>query len=167
MTKQTDTENTTATDAPEANVAPAEPDNAEVETTETDDDSRNPNREAAKYRTQLRDTQKQLEETGAQLHTAQLELLAAAADRLRVLNSQQLRPEAFADALTDTEGLFAPDGKLDRAALQARLNSVQADKPYLFKTNYEGTFIIPAEGKAPDLHKSVESFEAAFTPKDR
>lgn len=151
---------TETTTTPEAEQAEPNPEST-IEPEEVPDDPRG-NREAAKYRKQLRDAQAELEGVQGRLAAAQSALLAQEAGNLRVMKSMQIRPEAVREL--DAGSVFGQDGQIDTTALQAQLDAVYADRPYLFARNLNGTMIIPSEGKHPDSNPDLNSFETAFRP---
>lgn len=120
------------------------------------------NREAAKYRKQLRDAQAELEGVQGRLAAAQSALLVQEASNLRVMRSMQIRPEAVHEL--DASTVFGQDGQVDTNALRAQLDAVYAERPYLFTKNLDGTMILPNEGKQPDSNPNLNSFETAFRP---
>lgn len=120
------------------------------------------NKEAAKYRTRLRETEATLEQAQAQLAGAQKALLASTVSGMRVKTTMQLHPDAL-DEL-HIEGLFAADGTPDTKAIQSKLNALYDEREHLFRKNLDGTMVIPTIGKTPDTYPNVnESWQGAFT----
>lgn len=134
----------------------------EQQASANDEQTTGGNKEAAKYRTRLRETEATLEQARAQLAGAQKALLASTVSGMRVKTTMQLHPDAL-DEL-HTEGLFGTDGTPDTKAIQSKLNALYDEREYLFRKNLDGTMVIPTVGKTPDTYPRVnESWQGAFT----
>lgn len=144
---------TTPPPAEEPGVTPA-PDAPENEAPAQDDDPRG-NREAAKYRKQLRDAEQQRDTLRTQLTASRISVLASSKE----LSSSGMHPEAHIEAFAEPDSFFTDDGQINKAAVQARLAELRKEKPYLFTR-----MIIPNEGKAPANSGNSDAFETAFKP---
>lgn len=128
------------------------------------------NREAAKYRTQLRDAEQQLEASQAALTASRDQLLKIAVKHFRfgttrfeTLNSPSFREEAFDDVEFEHDKLFTDTGLLDHEALAQKLAEVYEAKPHYFQLA-RGPYV-PNEGLSPDNRGRGNGFQEAFRPK--
>ena len=130
--------------------APAAP-----EPDETPDDPRG-NREAAKYRKQLRETESERDGLRAALTAARLAVLSTHKA------ASQIAPTALVEAFTDPNAMFNPDGTVNSDAITAHLQQLRADKPHMFAP---ARMIIPSEGNSPSSHDG-SGWVGAFGPKN-
>src|SRR5690606_14650331 len=88
------------------------------------------NREAAKYRRQLREVEAERDELRQALTTARATILAGIADR-------SVAPGVSAELFPDPDAYFSADGTVNRAALDATIQQAREARPYLFHTRLE------------------------------
>ena len=132
-------------------------------TTETLVEPESGNREAAKYRRQLRDTETNLETARAALTAARTELVRNAVTGQKV-GGNTFNLEAFDDAGIDPDTLFMEDGKLNTEAITETMTALAESSPYLFTPPQR--MIIPNEGNSPDNTTNVDNWQGAFAPKE-
>lgn len=134
-----ETPETTLTEQPQGTVSEPEPD-AMPETTDTQpdseqhDDTDNPNREAAKYRVRLRETEQERDDLKHTVHALQLGALGT------VLGKGEYKAAIGADEalLEELENYECwHEDKLDYKELTDALTSIRERKPYLFDYNQE------------------------------
>ena len=160
------TENDTTTDAAELPDTDAQettgqtagsdtPDEAPVTQDAGEDESRG-NREAAKYRRQLRDVEAERDALRGQLTAARAELLAQVPG-LRIAEG------AHGEVFSEPDAMFSDDGSLNRAAIDAHVATLRTERPYLFDMQ---RLYIPAEGRQPESHAVPRDWKDAFGPRD-
>jgi len=160
------TENDTTTDAAEVTDAEAQettdqtagsatPDEAPVAQDAGEDEGRG-NREAAKYRRQLRDVEAERDALRGQLTAARAELLAQVPG-LRIAEG------AHGEVFSEPDAMFSVDGSLNRAAIDAHVATLRTERPYLFDMQ---RLYIPAEGRQPEHVGSSRGWSDAFGPRD-
>lgn len=160
------TNDTTTTDSTPAESTTAAPEAAESPQQADTGENTPSNKEAAKYRRQLRETEAERDALREHLSTARGGMLTTLVDGLRVKSSQQLHPTAHAEVFTDPNAYFNDDGTVNEAAVTAKLEETYESHPHYFHRNLTGTGIIPNVGGTPDLPKvSRDSFKEAFAPK--
>lgn len=143
MTETTDTSVETPTEAPEQSEAPE-----------------NGNREAAKYRRQLRDVQQQLEANQTHLDKARSRILKGALDGFKV-GGKTFNTEALKDSGIDTAALFDEDGELNTEALETTMTALAQEKPYMFSPPVP--VMVPGAPESIVLSKPG-GFTVAFKP---
>lgn len=135
-------------------------------TTDTTEDTQpagsTANREAAKYRRQLREVEQRAEALEASLASARAQIIKHSTTDYRV-GADTFNTDALADANLDTAALFTEDGNLDTEALDAALQQLHTDKPYFFAPPQK--LIVPNEGNSPTDVTDLATWEAAFAPK--
>lgn len=136
----------------------------EVDDTSTIDDTpdtgNNPNREAAKYRRQLRDVEAERDTLSEQLAAARQEMLNTAALNWRA-GAGSIHPEALDQAGLTPEGFFDDAGKLDEAALDERMTELKQQYRHMFQPH--GLYV-PNEGRSPSNQELGNAWEEAFKP---
>ena len=152
---ETETLEVDAVDAPETTEPP--------EIVEEVEDTGKGNREAAKYRRQLRDAETQLETIQAALTAARGELLENAVTGYKV-GRDTFNIIALNDAGLDPNALFDDRGKLNMAAVAESMQSLAVSHPYMFTA--EQRLHIPNEGKSPSGSTSVDAWQGAFQNKN-
>lgn len=98
---------------------------------ETPPEESTPNREAARYRTQLRESQAETEALRGQVRAmqrAELERVATSGDGIRLHRASDIWPD---DAGTDLSELLDEDGRIDADAVRGVIEAATADRPYL------------------------------------
>ncbi|WP_067470186.1 hypothetical protein [Actinomadura macra] len=135
---ETATENPPSTAAPDV-VTDTGQDDANGDDTERDGRIRKANREAARYRTQLRDTQTERDQVRGQLTAIQR------AEVLRVAGLQLQRGEdLFAFTGTDDVSAYlAEDGTVDAEKVKAAAAEVLAERGYLRRPPSRGSGEFP------------------------
>lgn len=119
------------------------------------------NREAAKYRRQLRETEQKLESVTAALTIARGELLRSNLSDYRV-GKLTFNVDAFADAGLDVDALFGEDGQIATEAVDAAMTGLLESRPYMFTEPQR--LIVPNEGNIPDNSKFGDAWKDAFKP---
>lgn len=121
------------------------------------------NREAAKYRTQLRETETERDELRASLTQTRTELVRAAVADYKI-GSSRFNIDALEDAGLDVDAIFT-DGRLDAEALSAQMTALHESKPYMFNEPKLGN-IAPREGATVRnaSTRSSSGWQAAFKP---
>lgn len=174
MTKNTDTQEPTIEDKQPQAVDTGEPIEAAAEVDaslaeENQDTGSNPNREAAKYRRQLRDTEAERDALAEQLTAAKQQILRNMLEEdssVRVTSDSrektvQFNTEATSD--TDLEALATEGEPLTRATLNQHLQQLYEVKPWLFKEP-ERTFIPAGVEKEFSFNGSMTDFVKSFIP---
>lgn len=123
---------------------------------ETPDEDPRGNREAAKYRKQLRETETERDDLRAALTAARLAVLSGHK------SASQIAPTALAEAFTDPNAMFSPDGTVNSDAIAAHLQQLRAEKPHMFAP---ARMIVPSEGNSPSSHAG-DGWAGAFGPKN-
>lgn len=163
----TETPAETPQDATQETQEPTTPTDAPTEPEEPQGDPRN--REAAKYRKQLREVEAERDAAVALVEPARRDLLAAALLKIEHVEGPpeararrgNLRPEAIEDAGIDVASMF--DGMaLNTDKVRDELKRVYDTKPYLFVAP---RMIIPNIAKTPDNNSYGSGFESAFSPR--
>lgn len=140
-----------------------------AETPQETDQATNSNREAAKYRKQLREAESERDAAHALIADARRELLAAKLPQVEHVIGEgnstcrvgHLRPEALDDAGIELDALF--DGmSINEDKLRAELTRVYETKPYLF---IPPRMHVPNIEKSPDMSLYGNTFTEAFAPK--
>lgn len=134
-----------------------------VEDQEPQGSDQNSNKEAAKYRTKLRDAEAERDGLRTSLTQARTELMRAAVTGYKIGNAQ-FNTDALEDAGLDIDAIFA-DGRLDLEALGAQMTALHESKPYMFTEPKLGN-VAPREG-ATVRHagsRASAQWQAAFTP---
>lgn len=169
MTTNENTDQQPTDDAVNAENSPAAPE-AQERQSEVAERAQTNNREAAKYRRQLREAEAERDAAVALIEPARRELLAAALLKIEHVEGPpesrailgNLRPEAIDDAGIDVASVF--DGMtLNTDKVRAELKRVYDAKPYLFAAP---RMIIPNIAKTPDNNKYDNGFTAAFAPRN-
>ena len=128
---------------------------------EAEEKSDRGNREAAKYRRQLRDTETERDSLRTALTSARTEILRAAVTGYKI-DGNTFNADALDDAGIDVEEVFGDDGRLDQDNLDAAMAAIADDKPYMFAPPQR--MIIPSEGRAPAT-SDPNNWTDAFAPK--
>lgn len=135
------------------------------------------NREAAKWRRQLRDAEAERDAARDLVAKARAVLLAQAAEAMELDADPRpgetrrrplgrLQPGALADTGIDPADLF--DGmELDRDKLRDRLAEAAAVKPYLFDDPRRRGNVAPTEGAPKVTGTAGSDWAAAFGPHER
>lgn len=119
------------------------------------------NREAAKYRKQLRDAESQLATVQERLTAARAEILRAALTGHQV-DGKTFKVDALDDAGLDVETLFDESGKLNGDAVAQAMAGLAEARPYMFDA--QPRLYIPGEGKIPRDQNTTPNWEDAFSP---
>lgn len=135
----------------------AEPEqgSAEEQPGEAAEDGKNPNREAAKYRRQLRDAESKLETQQADVRELQAEVI-----RLNLTGT--LTNTADFDQFIGIEKVLGDDGKIDKSKLDAEVAAMLSERPYLKPQGPRiATRPTPARGKVSGPEQVPEKLSAA------
>lgn len=162
-TNETPTEDApeAAQDAVQEHQEPATPPGAPVEPDEPQEDDDQPlngNKEAAKYRRQLREVEAERDRLSEHLASARMTTLE------QHKRSGFIQPGAVREVFPDPNAVFAPDGTIDVAAYDALFEVARKERPYLF-VKYEIAAAALGRLGNGDMPNFGESFESAFTPK--
>lgn len=132
-----------------------------TETTGTDGQDAG-NREAAKYRRQLRDTEAQRDELSASLTQARTELLRAAVAEYKIGNSR-FNTAALEDAGLDVNAIFT-EGRINTEALDTQMTALHETKPYMFTEPKHGNIAPREGGTVRNAGKTSTGWQTAFSP---
>lgn len=150
-----------------ANVAPAQPDDAEDQDQpdpEADEES-NPNKEAAKWRHRYRDEESAHKETQTALESATTKVEALQRQQIEaMLTSAHVKPAALW-ATTELGALLAEDGTVDPEAVKV---AVDAARNTLGIQPLGKGIHVPRLGQQPDqMPEAVNAWTDAFSPKPK
>lgn len=156
------TENTNTETLPEADARALTAENPQ-RPEEPEKPEESGNREAAKYRRQLRDAEAERDQLRTDLTVAREQILRHAVEQAKV-GRASFNMDAYDDAaLTVAE--FFENGTLDSEKLAAHLNGLHESKPYLFTEPRLGN-MAPREGSTvrDTGSRASAQWQAAFMP---
>ena len=143
--------------------APLEP--ADPAEDDSAPDASRAGRDAARYRTQLREREAELAAARTLLEAARGEILRAAISEVHV-GSSIVRAEAVEDVVAGLElgSLFDAAGRLDAGQLAEAVEQFGAAHPYALETDPERRLVVPGQGRSSEYPKGA-SWSEAFGPK--
>lgn len=157
-------ENVTADDQEAPEVSGAESvEEQEITVSAAEDKPDRGNKEAARYRTKLREAEAERDGLRASLTQARTELMRAAVTGYKIGNAR-FNTDALDDAGLDADAIFA-SGKLDPEVLSAQMTALHESKPYMFAEPKQGN-IAPREGATvrDAGSRATAEWRAAFAP---
>lgn len=159
-TDQTDNseEKPLVTDTDESGSGPETDDTSTVD--DASDSGNNPNREAAKYRRQLRDVEAERDQLTEQLTAARQQILDNAALNWKN-GAGSIYPEALDQAGLKPEQFFTETGHLDQEALDQHMSALKQKYGHMFQ---RPGLVVPNEGRSPSSTDFGNAWEEAFKP---
>lgn len=152
------------------------------DTTDTavpDEEQGKAGREAARYRTKLREVEAERDSLTEALSSARKELIQGAIQEFRVrarvagnglgvsYGNYGVASTAVADAMPADVDSFFPEGTLDQSALDAHITGLYESRPHLFERAFDRNGLVVESqrgGEWSNPPAGKKGFESAFSP---